>query len=62
MEKETKLINTMKLRGDEYKGFAVDMKHGKPAQKEEVKTKTKKTLEEQDFRNESYKGFPLLED
>jgi len=62
MEKETKLINTMKLRGDEYKGFAVDMKHGKSVEEELKSKKVKKTLEEQDFRNELYKGFPLLED
>jgi len=38
----TKLINPMKIRNDEYKGFAVDLKHGKPVEKEEEKKEKEK--------------------
>ncbi len=56
MEKETKLLNPMKLRGDEYKGFAVDMKHGVSANEEKEQEKPR-SLEEQDLRDDSYKGI-----
>ena len=57
MEKETKLLNPMKLRGDEYKGFAVDMKHGTPVEMEEKEEEKVRSLEEQDLRDDSYKGI-----
>lgn len=50
-----KLINGMKLRDDEYKGFAIDLKHGKPASY--TAPKASEAITEKDFRSEDYKGI-----
>ncbi len=57
MERKSKMLNPMKLRDDEYKGFSVDLKHGKPVPPKEERESKKKLTPEIDLRSEDYKGF-----